>query len=79
MTGQEKGPNVWVVRHGRGYIVKLERGGGSDGRGATQTAAIIYARSLARAYRSELVVQGRSGRIRIKDSHGSDSSRSVSS
>jgi hypothetical protein len=72
MTGQKKGPNVWVVRHGTGYVVKLERGGRSANRGATQTAAVTYARSLARAYGSELVVQGRTGRIRIKDSHGRD-------
>jgi hypothetical protein len=36
---------------------------------------MAYGRSLARAYHSELIVQGESGRIRIKDSYGPDSRR----
>lgn len=64
--------NVWVVRHGTGFIVKLERGRVPAGLGATQSAAMHYARSLARRLGAELVVQNRRGRIRIKDSHGRD-------
>lgn len=70
----KRGPNVWVIRHGTGFLVKLEKSAVGDfaSRGATQESAIGYARSLARAFGSELIVQGQTGRIRIKDSHGRD-------
>ena len=67
-----KGPNVWVVRHGAGFSVK------EAGRRtfllppATQRVAITVARALAKANGSELIVQDRQGRIRLRDSHGSD-------
>ncbi|MDB4874265.1 MAG: hypothetical protein JWM41_711, partial [Gemmatimonadetes bacterium] len=38
----------------------------------SQRNAISVARLLARNNRSELIVQNRAGRIRSKDSHGSD-------
>ena len=37
-----------------------------------QRTAIEIARLIARANRSELIVQDRLGRIRFRDSHGSD-------
>jgi hypothetical protein len=40
-----------------------------------QRLAISIARLVARANRSELIVQGRHGRIRFRDGHGADSPR----
>jgi hypothetical protein len=72
MSKKIRGPNVWVVRHGTGYIVRVESGGAAGQTGATQYSAMAYARSLARSYGSELIVQNRHGQIRAKDSHGHD-------
>ncbi len=38
----------------------------------TQREAINVARTIARNQQSELVIHGRNGRIREKDSHGND-------
>jgi hypothetical protein len=75
MSRIRHGPNVWVVRRGAGFLVKVERGQYIRLRGATQTSAMAYGRSLARSYHSELIVQGESGRIRLKDSYGPDPRR----
>ena len=66
------GPNVWVVRVGAKYTMKVE---GVRGRllvPGSQRKAIHIARQIAAANRSELVIQGKTGRIRAKDSHGHD-------
>ena len=67
-----KGRNVWVVRSGRGFTVKEERKPRPITPVATQRASIAIGRILAIGNRSELIVQRRNGRIRIKDSHGKD-------
>jgi hypothetical protein len=69
------GPNVWVVRHGRRFSIKEERVAAYLVPPVTQRLAITIARLVARANRSELIVQGRSARIRFRDSHGADSRR----
>lgn len=66
------GPNVWVVRHGGRFSIKEERSSAYLTPPVPQRTAISIARLIARANRSELIVQGRSGRIRLRDSHGSD-------
>ena len=78
MNHKPTGPNIWVVRRGTGFVVKFAMGRRSlpSSVGASQRAAVAYARSLSRAYGSELVVQGRDGRIQLRDSHGNDPSRS---
>lgn len=71
----QKGQNIWVVCFNGRALVKPERRGGVPLRGVTQAQAIRYARALARSNNSELIVQARNGRIRVKDSHGFDSPR----
>lgn len=68
----EQGPNVWVVRHRGRYSIMLERSPQYLIPPSTQRLATAIARQLARANRSELIVQGDTGRIRIRDSHGAD-------
>jgi hypothetical protein len=67
------GPNVWVVRSNGRFTIKEEGRATALIDPASQRAAIAIARKLARANRSELIIQGRNGRIRAKDSHGLDS------
>ena len=72
MYRKKKGPNVWVVRSKNGFSIKEEGNRSSLVPPVTQKLAITIARLLARANESELVVQSRRARIRIKDSHGAD-------
>jgi hypothetical protein len=69
------GPNVWVVRHGTHFSIRLERHAVHLVPPISQRLAMSIARLLARANRSELIVQSRSGTIRMRDSHGFDSRR----
>lgn len=74
MAQQEhtRGRNVWVV-HWRGRFSVKE-----EGRRAylvppiPQRLAISIARIIARANKSEMIIQGEKGRIRARDSHGHD-------
>ena len=72
MFRKKKGPNVWVVRSKDGFSVKEEGNRSPLVPPVTQKVAISIARPLSRANGSELVVQSRRARIRIKDSHGAD-------
>jgi hypothetical protein len=61
-----------VVKHPNGWAVK-----GSGNEKATivvntQKQAIDIGRTISRNQGSELVVHGRDGKIRLKDSHGDD-------
>lgn len=63
------------------HIVKTENGWAVKGAGnekatkilPTQIEAIKAGRQIARNQQSELIIHGRDGRIREKDSHGNDS------
>lgn len=57
-------PDGWaVVGAGNSRVTSVHQ---------TQEAATNRAREIARSERSELVVHGRDGRIRQKDSYGND-------
>ena len=70
--GPKLGPNVWVVRRGPRFSITEEGTRRYLVPPITQRLAITIARLIARANRSELIVQSRSTRIRSRDSHGSD-------
>ncbi|HEX8944981.1 MAG TPA: DUF2188 domain-containing protein [Gemmatimonadaceae bacterium] len=70
--GQRLGPNVWVVRRGPRFSVIEEGTGNYIVPPVPQRLAVTIARLIARANKSELIVQGRRGRIRLRDSHGVD-------
>lgn len=66
------GKNQHVVPHENGWAV---RGAGNDRATSvhgTQAQAIDRARSIAQNQGSELLIHGRDGRIRERDSHGRD-------
>jgi hypothetical protein len=66
------GPTVWVVHRQSHFSIKVAERPGYLVPPITQRLAVRIARLIARANKSELIVQGRSGRIRLRDSHGVD-------
>jgi len=67
------GKNVFVGPHpGGGWQAKKAGNEKASAVGKTQAEMIERGRELAKGERSELVVQGRNGAIREKDSEGHD-------
>lgn len=64
--------NQWVSPHKDGWVV--QKGGSSKPTKVfdTQKQAIEYGKSVAKNQKTELIIQGRNGRIRSKDSYGND-------
>lgn len=68
----KKGKNQHVVKHSDGWAVRGAGNGRVTKVTPTQKAAIDAAREIAKNQGSELLIHGRNGRIREKDSHGND-------
>ena len=68
-----KGKNQHVVPRGGKWAVVGEGSARAALVTPTQADAIARAREIARNQESELLVHGRNGRIRERDSHGHDS------
>lgn len=66
------GKNQHVVPHEEGWAVKGEGNDRATSVHDTQEAAIEAARAIARNQESELLIHGRDGKIRQKDSYGND-------
>jgi hypothetical protein len=64
--------NQHVVPHDRGWAVKGVGAGKATSVHTTQREAIDAGRGIARNQGSELLVHGRNGQIRERDSHGND-------
>jgi hypothetical protein len=67
-----KGKNQHVTKHANGWQVK---GAGNERATvvkSTQKEAIVTAIGIAKNQNSEVVIHGRKGRIRDKDSYGND-------
>jgi hypothetical protein len=75
-THRKPGPNVWVIRYEAEYSVKEEGTHRCLVPPVSQREAIAIGRRIAQANRSELIIQGREGRIVSRDSHGHDPRRS---
>ncbi len=67
-----KGKNQHVVTHPKGWAVRGENNTRASRVLPTQRQTIRIARQIAFNQRSELVIHGRNGQIREKDSHGFD-------
>lgn len=65
--------NQHVVPLGNGWAVKREGSKKFTVITETQRNAITVAREIAKNSKSELVIHGRDGKIRDKDSYGNDS------
>lgn len=67
------GKNIHVTNHSQdGYQVKSSGSSKAYRRTETQREAIEIGRELARNQHSELVIHGRDGKIRQKNSYGND-------
>jgi len=64
--------NQHVVKHPNGWAVKRVGSSRATKVTKTQNEAIIVARNIAKNQNSELIIHGKNGRIRQKDSHGND-------
>ncbi len=67
------GKNQWVVPHGGRWAVRGEGNSRVTSTHRKQETAERNARSIARSEKSEVIIQGRNGQIRDKDSYGPDS------
>ena len=67
-----KGRNQHIVPRNGGWAVQPAGGGRASSVHDTQRAAIDRGREIARNQQSELLIHGRDGRIRERDSHGGD-------
>lgn len=68
-----KGRNQHVVPRGKDWAVVGEGSSRASSIERTQGKAIEKAREIARNQESELLIHGRNGQIRERDSHGHDS------
>lgn len=66
------GKNQHVVKHQEGWAVRGAGNGKATKVTQTQKEAIEEAREIAKHQKSEVVVHGRDGKIRDKDSYGND-------
>ena len=64
--------NVHVVKHDDGWAVKKEGNRRASSVHRTQREAIDSGKEAAKGERAELVIHGRDGKIRDKDSFGND-------
>ncbi|MBL6935770.1 MAG: DUF2188 domain-containing protein [Alphaproteobacteria bacterium] len=64
--------NQHVTPHPEGWVVKAEGGSKPSSIHSTQEKAIDRGREVARNQGSELLIHGRDGHIRARDSHGND-------
>ena len=67
-----RGKNQHVVKHPEGWAVKGAGNSKATKVTETQKEAIDIARSIAKNQESELLIHGKNGRIRERDSHGND-------
>jgi uncharacterized protein YdaT len=66
------GKNQHVVPHEGGWVVRGERNERVTSIHDTQREAIDRGREIAQNQDSELLIHGRNGQIRERDSHGHD-------
>ena len=64
--------NIHVVPRNEGWAVRKEGTSRATSVHQTQRDAVDAARKMARTWRGELIIHGRDGRIRDRDSYGSD-------
>lgn len=66
------GKNQHVVKNKNGWSVKGANNSRATSNHPTQKEAIERAREIAKNQKSEVVIHGRDGKIRDKDSYGND-------
>jgi len=64
--------DIWVTKHPKGWQSKREGSDRAIGIFDTQKKAIDFSINQAKKDRVEVIVQGKDGKIRSKDSYGHD-------
>ena len=72
LNGMAKAKNIHVVPRNDGWIIRKEGASRATSVHETQRDAVEAGREIARNQSSELVIHGRDGRIRDRDSYGPD-------
>src|SRR6185436_15690394 len=67
-----KAPNIHVVPRNEGWVVRREGTTRATSVHSTQRDAVQAARKIARHHNGELIIHRRDGRIRERDSYGTD-------
>ena len=70
-----KNGDVHVIPDEKGWRVKFEGTGGARSTHPTQAEAAKTARRIARENRSELLIHGRNGQVRARNTYGRDPHR----
>ena len=70
-----KNGDVHVIPSEKGWRVKIEGTGGARSTHPTQAEAAKTARRIARENRSELLIHGRNGQVRARNTYGRDPRR----
>ncbi|MEH6476592.1 MAG: DUF2188 domain-containing protein [Sneathiella sp.] len=65
-------PNQHIVKHPDGWAVKGAGASKATSVHNTQFHAIQRGREIAKNQKTELLIHGRNGRIRARDTHGND-------
>lgn len=65
-------PNQHVIPHTNGWAVKPEGGERASSVHSTQAEAVEQATALARTQRSEVLIHGEDGQIRMRNSYAND-------
>jgi len=66
------GKNQWVTKRQNGWAVTGEGNKRATVITRTQKEATDIAKNIAKNQKSEVIIQGRDGKIRSKDSYGND-------
>lgn len=66
------GKNQWVVKRESEWAVRGEGNSKDTSHHKTQSEAISAAKQIAQNQKSELIIQGKDGKIREKNSYGND-------
>lgn len=64
--------NQHIVKHPNGWAVRGARSSRATSVHSTQQEAIDRGRNIAKNQHSEILIHGRNGRIRERDSYGND-------
>jgi Uncharacterized protein conserved in bacteria (DUF2188) len=67
--------DVHVMPSEKGWRVQIEGTGGARSTHSTQAEAAKTARRIARENRSELLIHGRNGQVRARNTYGRDPRR----
>jgi hypothetical protein len=67
--------DVHVIPSDKGWRVQIEGTGGARSTHPTQAEAAKTARRIARENRSELLIHGRNGQVRARNTYGRDPRR----